>query len=1449
MKSLFILMAFLLCQGLLVVADETEPVGAWTFDSAVETLVQDQSRYSAHGAVRGTTRRGAGPLGGAIWLDGESGLVVVPDRPHLRMTNAVTVDVWVKLPQPAPGREQCVVDKGGERYRIQIDANGAAHFGLKADNVRGDVTGGSLKPDMWHRITGVFQRPEMTLYMDGQRVAAGTWDHEIGPGESLFFGAKGGSTYFLKGWLGAVRIYNVPRPPQPGDEDQLKKVMAPMAEPKLAVQETDGVVVDTGAVQFALEAKGHGGLRWVKVGPKFLVRDNTMPPLFASAMASRQYDGWRDYAPDARFEEAAYRLLSFEHKQEGDAFQATGRAELIWPAGDRIGAEMLWSAHAGSPDVVCRVKLASEGPFAGRFLREVGVQAPLALNFRKRVVQGGDRGWQFDTRHFYQFHLGTLMNFLPEPEHNWWRIFMVEQDSPTHFRLWRAEDEDTAALTAQHGQQAPGWIAAYDQQGGVLWAYHRMAERAPKAVWADAAKSGVAKVFFHPPTARAIAVDSPQAKQALFSGEHRADWVWFGGEFLFAQPTRALAMEWGEKTLTSDPPAKAEVIEPALREAPPASGDRTPMVIGGLPLPKGAVDQPSQAVLLKQGAPVPLQTRALAYWPDHSIKWLLLVFPQDGSGGLACRKGTGEGKTLDFHVSLREGGEAPFQLVYGKHVAPCAVASPLKASREGDEVRIDTGPLALVLGKGETWLREVRHGGRVVVGAEAGQPLAFLDFLRTEAVYPVNSTHAAGALDPGALSVDSIELEESGPLRAVVRMEGYTKSKEPQRVILRLDAYAGRSAVRLFHSVEFLHKDPRRAFVRSMGLSLPVALESAGLRISVGAQDGAKVLSGNARTGVSQPNAFHYSVWQAQKGGRFVTEEEGGQRCRGWLDMADGKGGCAVVVRNMWQECPKEIVADGEARRLNVYLWPESAPLMDVRRYSNYPHPAQGESVTCDSSWVDKTYYPNDPFVGVSKTHELLLYFHDAGTPAEQIDAVAADFQSRGLVYVTPEWYASLGIALPYPAPDKRRFERADANLERVTDFWLFHQKLWAWYGMWDYGDVGHKFKGWGYGWILSPDKIARALKTPETERAKLAFPSDRINDYHTQQDWSFDNGRWGWGNTEGNPGLFLQMQYLRTGRRDIFFAVEAMARHTRDVDMRHDGKWFGLGTRHGVQHWSDGNHEERQTVHSEWRFHHYLTGEMRSRDFSGQLTERHYTKTKIWRHAAHSGRLYGLLTRWEMTGDPALEEMLKKYVHCFIVPEGIAISPPIEFPAVKLTGKPDEVNGESMFFHTFGAMHALLEYYELTRDPELKDAVIRMAGHALTQRNSMYTYRKAIIFAARYAADPAPYRKALDDWTRSDQNYHLFDMVSATPAHWTGETAFLRPGVSGQWFWLNDALYLMAGLDREPTPTEQQLKAFADLDARGLPEGLARESWQAEYDRPDLADYLRDRRRAQPKP
>jgi hypothetical protein len=399
---------------------------------------------------------------------------------------------------------------------------------------------------------------------------------------------------------------------------------------------------------------------------------------------------------------------------------------------------------------------------------------------------------------------------------------------------------------------------------------------------------------------------------------------------------------------------------------------------------------------------------------------------------------------------------------------------------------------------------------------------------------------------------------------------------------------------------------------------------------------------------------------------------------------------------------------------------------------------------------------------------------------------------------------------------------------------------------MWDYGDVRHLFRR-GYGRIFPPKQLSRLLKLPQKERSREALGRGGFRqkqDYFTQNDWAYDNGRWGWSNTEGLPNFFMSMQYLRTGRRDLFFFMEASARHARDVDARHHGQWFGAGTRHGVQHWSDGNHEERQTTFTEQRFHYLLTGEHRTKEWNAILTEKHFLKKPCWIHAAHSGRSYGLLTRWEITGDPKLADTLRNYMHAFAQPGGIAISPRVEFPSGKLRGEAKDINSAGMFFHTFGAMHALLEYYYLTGDERVRDSIIKSADYAVSKRMAGSNLRMAVAFAARHAPDGERYRKALTERYGGKGYRYAFQMVTSNPAHWTGETAFFLGNIPGGMFWINHAAYVFSALPAEPELSEAQRTEMANYEKRPfVPKPrIPRESWQTEYDVPEFRSYLRDR-------
>ena len=1199
-------------------------------------------------------------------------------------------------------------------------------------------------------------------------------------------------------------------------------------------QDANQVYVNTGAAHFVFGPESTGFIQSVRLNDKWLMHGNTAPPLTAIVLQRDPSDDADDWSPVRRLI-GQCNTRSFEHRQSGNKFIATTRGALTFDGGDAIEFVLSMTASAGSADIGIEVTLTPRGDFTDRYIHEVALHMPLALNVRKRVLQGAENGRVFDTRYFYQFHTSTVARLLKEAEINRWKHFGIDQTSPGASVVWRAESDSTSRLSMDHGRHATGWMGIYDEQGGVLFEYERMGERAPKQLHVLAPGGGTARVVLHPKTAPAVHPGDPHARQALFNVVHRTSWAFFTGEY---------ADSGARLPSSSDVAAHPHAAEPSdAREASETDASLAAYVTGGVPFRRAALADARHVMLKRDDAHVPLQSRALAYWPDRSIKWLLLTFPlvDEGLGKIVL--GSESGDTLPFDVTLRDGSRRRHELVFGNDVTTAHAQRALQVrTDERGNITIDTGPLTITCGQAGQWLSSIRLHGRELLSSPAQ---AYVDYLRIDGDYCTGTMHPSGVPDLGPVAIDKVELEETGPLRAVVRFEGRALCEEPANIVMRLRAYAGRPFVHITHSVVFMHKDIRRTFVRRVGLRLPLNVDESALRVLGGADDDhvAIALPAGGRAGLLQ-RTHHACEWWAQASLRNAHREviRHAAHSRGWLAAQDGRATISAIVRDMWQQAPKQILAQGgDDPSLTIDLWPTNVPLMDVRRYSDYPHRSQGESVTDTNDWVNRYFHDNDPFVGVSKSHDVLLVFGDGKTTTQQLDAVAADFQRRPLVYAGARAYRDAGVTAALPAPDAQRFARANANLTNVADFWLFHQKRYGWYGMWNYGDFQHHFRD-GYGWVLSPDALGKVLQLPADKRQGPIIARARDRDYQPQHDWAFDNGRWGWTNTEALPGLFLQIEYLRTGRRDLFFAAEAMARHVRDVDMRHAGQWFGKGTRHGVQHWSDGNHEERQAIQSETRFHYFLTGEERTRDFTERLVRQSHMRGRARIDAAHAGRLYNLLFYWELTGDQRVGELLRQYVRCFITPDGLAGAPRVEFSDNGLTVKPyeppQEVHTESMFFHYFGALHALLEYHAITGDQVLRDALIRDADYAV-QHNKMWRFTKTVAFAAEHATDRQRYREALIDWVTQKGYRKMYQTVTANPKHWTGPTAFLLGNVTGSFFWLNDMPYVMCALDTEPELSAESEAKLARIEQMGDPIKHIRERWQSEYDRPDLAGYL----------
>src|SRR6185437_15751401 len=197
----------------------------------------------------------------------------------------------------------------------------------------------------------------------------------------------------------------------------------------------------------------------------------------------------------------------------------------------------------------------------------------------------------------------------------------------------------------------------------------------------------------------------------------------------------------------------------------------------GVPFARGSVAR-SQTFQLTaaDGKAVPVQQWPLAYWPDGSMKFL----------GFATVAGANAGAAL--------------------RLAPGTPArGALTARDSGNAIEIDTGKVQARLAKSGTRLIEsLRMDGREV--AREGRLVCLLE----------------GQTEPFTGTVRSATLEQSGPVRAVVKFEGMHKQgagREFLPFVVRLYFYSGSEQIRAVHSIVF-DGDQEKDFIKGLGFTM-----------------------------------------------------------------------------------------------------------------------------------------------------------------------------------------------------------------------------------------------------------------------------------------------------------------------------------------------------------------------------------------------------------------------------------------------------------------------------------------------------------------------------------------------------------------------------------------------------------------------------------------------------
>jgi Concanavalin A-like lectin/glucanases superfamily len=168
-----------------------------------------------------------GAAGKVLVLDGKSCLVVAAHK-DFDIDKALTIDAWVQADEINKEGYQNFIARERASFRLQCTPKNMAYFGMKGpgpEQKRVDLqTKTTLQAKKWYRVTGVYKKPTLTLYIDGKKVAKRNTVPEFesfNKGKVVIGAYSVKGKQGLKGKIAQIRIYNIARPPQAGDEKPL----------------------------------------------------------------------------------------------------------------------------------------------------------------------------------------------------------------------------------------------------------------------------------------------------------------------------------------------------------------------------------------------------------------------------------------------------------------------------------------------------------------------------------------------------------------------------------------------------------------------------------------------------------------------------------------------------------------------------------------------------------------------------------------------------------------------------------------------------------------------------------------------------------------------------------------------------------------------------------------------------------------------------------------------------------------------------------------------------------------------------------------------------------------------------------------------------------------------------------------------------------------------------
>ncbi|HVZ30576.1 MAG TPA: Tat pathway signal sequence domain protein [Asticcacaulis sp.] len=617
----------------------------------------------------------------------------------------------------------------------------------------------------------------------------------------------------------------------------------------------------------------------------------------------------------------------------------------------------------------------------------------------------------------------------------------------------------------------------------------------------------------------------------------------------------------------------------------------------GVPWPRGTVKKDTAFSLTSAQGNLAVQTWPLAYWPDGSVKW-----------------------TAHATAATASAPANSYQLTAGAGEAPKA---PVTVTQSADAFTVTSGDAVWIVPKaGKMLIASATRGGKKVLN---GVTLAALaqDAQSLEEKASVTQTSYDG-------TVTQATLEQSGPVRAVIKLDGShtANGRSWLPFSVRLYFHAGAESVRIVHSFIF-DGDETKDFIRGLSVNAHVPMKdelyNRHVRFS-GQEDGVWGEAVRSLTGLRRAPGRAQS--QAQVAGKFVDPaslpanvaseahwipywsdftlsqrtsdgyeiNKRTQMGQGWINATSDRratglvyaggaqtGGVALGMKDFWQRCPSRLDVRGAATDeavVTAWMWSPDAPAMDLRPY----RPDWGmDTYEKENEGLDITYEDFEPGwnrpLGIARTTEFTLWALATTPERRHFADMAKTVYLAPRLTVSPErLHMVAGVFGDWSLVDTSTPTRAliEGHIKYQLDYYINQIEQQRWYGFWNYGNVMHSYD----------------------------------NDRHV---WKYDIGGFAWDNSELQSDMAFWYGYLRSGRADVFRMAEAMTRQTGEVAVLHLGPYKGFGTRHGVQPFSDSSKQPRVSNASFRRFYYYLAADERCGDLMRDLVDSDQTLAKVF--------------------------------------------------------------------------------------------------------------------------------------------------------------------------------------------------------------------------------------------